>query len=104
MMVFHISSAPPIRGKESNTVRTMAPIQKEPLTLLNGLKIRKSNKPAVKEKSSLEIPPVNSEPVSEYPTQISPVVPHIENLARLTADTSTTNVSAQVCSLRIKKA
>lgn len=96
-------SLPPILGIADRVTIAIVPIQNAPL-ILTGVKMRDISNPAEKEKSRRRDPPSMLSPVSEYPTQISPYGPHMENAARPEPAVMTRTVRALVFSLRIKRA
>ena len=89
-----------MRGTAKRTTIDSVHIQKAPFTLA-GLKIRKRSNPAEKENNNRRNPPVNSVPVSEYPTHKSPNGPIIANDAKPHPATKTNNERTFVENLRM---
>ncbi len=92
-----------MRGIAKRATTDRLHIQKAPL-IFTGLKIRERSNPAEKENSSRKEPPVNSVPVNEYPTQISPKGPKMANAAKPHPAAKTNTVRAFVESFRMNKA
>ncbi len=90
-----------MRGIANRATIATVHIQKMPRLTLIGLKMRDKSNPAEKENKSLSDPPVNSIPVSEYPTHISPNGPNIAYAPRPHPANATNTARAFVENLRI---